>query len=257
MWSEGPIRPGPTKLMHLPRALLAAIALVGVTLVSLSAQATPVTYEFATGSLDKVRLLDLSNGSAPCPPSSPTGCLVDPVAIDFGSATVDTETGAILNLTITLSGSGELDLMGINGWASATFTLTTYQSDGAGMLFDLGDNEFALLPYGGDVTVDTLELFAVGNTETTPDFSGGYSMATSPLGRIQLSDDELALTLEGVDIGFFQDPVTGRRVLAKADFSMTALASGGATAVPEPTAAFLFCIGLSVAGYTLRRPRAV
>jgi hypothetical protein len=120
----------------------------------------------------------------------------DPIAIDLGSITLDTD--AVNNLTITLSGTGELDLMGLNGWASATFTLTTFQSGGTGSLFGLGGDSFVLLPYGGEVEIETLELFAVGNRGPTPDYSVGYTMPTSAVGMIQLSADEVALTLEGV-----------------------------------------------------------
>ena len=105
------------------RLLLVAAALLSTALMSLSAQATPVTYEFETGSLDSVQLLALDGSWESC-----SDCLVDPVAIDSGTITLDSETGEILNLTIILSGTGELDLSGINGLESGTFTGTTYQS---------------------------------------------------------------------------------------------------------------------------------
>jgi hypothetical protein len=230
------------------RSLSAAATLALASFVSLSAQAAPVTYNLVTGSLDEVWLFDPSGGATPCPIGSANDCLVNPVSIDSASITVDFATNQILDLNIVLTGTGELDLVGLNGWETGYFTGTMFQTTSPGALGDMGGGQFHFLQLVGDVTIDSLELFAVGNPGPVPDYAGAYAAPTlGPNGDLWLTGDFLALTLKGVDIGYFPDPLTGELVLAVADFSIVA-----ETPVPEATAATLFGVGFLIVGFALR-----
>jgi len=94
-----------------------------------------------------------------------------------------------------------------------------------------------------------MDLFFEGNTGATPDaVHSGYSSAAWPAGGFTLDSELVTMTLTGVDLGIFVDPLTGMDpVLAQADFTLVA------TAVPEPNAALLFPFGLLVFGVAVGR----
>lgn len=236
------------------RILVLSLALAG--LASASAQAGQMTYDLVQGTLGTVQLLDpLSPGSTPCPIGGSVDCLVDPLDIDAASVTIDTDTGQIFNLTIVLDGTGTLDLSGLSGYETATFTGTSFQSDGIGTIAFQGGSaqgsQYNLNPYDGDVGVDELELFESG--DPAPVYSGPYGNDDSaPFGGILLTGDELTLTLLGVNIGVFTDPVDGQQVIAKADFNLVARAQ---PAIPEPNAAILFGVGVLTVRFAAKRKR--
>ena len=79
--------------------------------------------------------------------------------------------------------------------------------------------------------------------------SVSYSAPAAPGGSIILSGDQVSLSLTGVDIGVFVDPLTGQdAVLAKADFHFTGV-------IPEPNAAWLFAAGLLIATAAIQHER--
>ena len=224
--------------------LVPIIAGAFLALPSLSHSA-PVTYELVSGTLDSVTLVDLN------PLSAPVSALVDPVAIDAASVTLDSETNQVLGISILLTGTGELDMQGVNGYETALFTGTSFQSSGTAGILSQGANDY-FLPIQGQVDVLQVDLYAIGSPAfPDPDYSGPYQTDASPSGWLDFAEGDLVLTLEGVDIGVFVDPVTqADPVIAKANFSFTARAIAP---VPEPSAGVLFLGGFLVAAMAVRR----
>ena len=216
----------------------------------LAANAVPVTYTITSGALNAVSLYPLSGnqGQTPCAPGV-SSCLQSAVAISTGTITIDTTTLEILDLNIFAPGTGVLDMQGLNGYETVEFTGTSYTSGGTGGLIDVGGGQFNISPtIDGLVDVQVVDLFMLGNTSGTPDASVPYmDNPTSPGGSILMNNTAMALTLTGVDIGVFVDPMDptnqGKFVLAKADFNLTAVM---ANPIPEPHAALLFGAGFLI-----------
>jgi hypothetical protein len=231
---------------------IAAVAALGATL-SAGAEAAPVNYFLTPGPGSRVTTIQLVDISPPITPTPcPVGsgnCLANaPVPITGAFVTVDLAApNALIDLDIFVSGPMILDLNGLNGYEQVTVNGASYQ---------MNPGPFALAPVGsqynfaapGTVSATTVELFFLGNPGPVPDAVLPFGPApTTPTGNIQFGPGSLTLTLTGVDLGVFADPLTGGNpVLAKADFVFTA-------AVPEPGAPVLFAVALLVAGTAGRR----
>ena len=243
---------------------LAASGLVCGMLASFGAQATEATYTLDSGSLDSVQMVDILAPITPTPCPIGTGnCLNAPVSIDSGSIAIDIATNKLLDLSITLNGTGQLDMAGLNGYETVHFTGTTFQSTQTTDLTGSGPQYNIVPGIPGQVTVDQLDLFLAGNFGPTPDVAlptnpskPPFSAPAAPGGSFILSETatELFLTLTGVDIGVFVDPNTGGDpVLAKADLNIVFTRPQAATpAVPEPNAAPLFFAGILMASSRMR-----
>ncbi len=220
--------------------------------VGAGASAAPVTYNLDVGSITTIQLQDVSAPLTPtsCPVGSSNNCLVGgPLALTAASVTVDMETGQLLDLSIFIAGPGIIDMNGLNGYEAIVFNNTSFQSSGATTLTPSGSQFNFTSP--GAVSAETVELFLLGNPGPypgpAPDYTLPYTNPTAPGGNIRFVDGRAQLTLTGVDLGIFVDPLTGGNpVLAKADFSFTA-------AIPEPSSVALYGVGLLIAGAAVRR----
>ncbi len=218
---------------------------------ALNASAAPVTYYLTSGQLTTIQLQDIQ---APITPTScPIGsgnCLVNaPLALTSATVTVDLDTNQLLDLSIFIAGAGIIDMNGLNGYEAIVFNNTSFQSSGASTLTPSGPQFNFSMP--GVVSASAVEIFLLGNPGPypgpTPDFTLPYTNATTPGGNIQFVNGQAVLTLTGVDLGVFVDPLTGgNRVLAKADFAFTG-------AIPEPSSVALYGVGLLIAGSAIRR----
>ncbi len=228
---------------------LAAFALsVGM---AAGASAVPITYNLELGYITSIQLQDV--GAPITPTSCPVGsgnCLVGgPLQLTSASVTVDLESGQLLNLSIFVAGPGIIDMNGLNGYEAVVFNGTSFQSSGASTLTPSGSQFNFTSP--GSISANSVELFLVGNPGPypgpSPDYTLPYTNPTAPGGNFRIVDGQARLTLTGVDLGVFVDPLTGGNpVLAKADFSFTA-------AVPEPSAYAMYGAGLLILGAAVRK----
>ena len=177
-------------------------------------------------------------------------CLADgPLLIDSASITLDLGTGEILDLNIFAAGPGTIQLNGYNGYEKIVLTDAAFQSSGPATLGPGGSFNIA-----GAVTAAQLDLFLAGNDGAIADITV-LNYTTAPnlnlaSGTVGISGDQVAVSVQGLDFGFFPDPVTGENPVAvKADFGFVAV-------VPEPSAALLYGIGLLIAGPAMRRRAA-
>jgi len=202
--------------------------------VAVGASAAPITYNLELGYITTIQLQDV--GAPITPTSCPIGsgnCLVGgPLQLTSASVTVDLETGELLDLSIFVAGPGIIDMNGLNGYEAVVFNGTSFQSSGATTLTPSGSQYNFNSP--GLLSAAAVELFLLGNPGPypgpSPDFTVPYSNPTAPGGNLQFVNGQAVLTLTGVDLGVFVDPLTGGNpVLAEADFSFTA-------AIPEPSA---------------------
>jgi hypothetical protein len=239
--------------MHPSRATVgsAAGALLGL-LLSAAAGAAPITYNLIPGpgsQVTTVQLVDVAPPitTTPCPIGS-GNCLTNaPVPITGATVTVDLATNTLIDLNIIVAGPLALNLNGLNGYQSASVSGVSYQ---------MNAGPFALSPVGsqynfaapGTISATSVELFLVGNFGPVPDFVVPFGpAATTPTGNIQFGPNGLTLSLTGVDLGVFRDPLTGGNpVLAKADFVFTG-------AIPEPGASISFILSLLVGGTMVSR----
>jgi len=224
----------------------AAGALFGL-LLSATAGAAPITYTLVPGpgsQITTIQLVDVAPPYTPTPcPVGSGNCLVNaPVAITGATVTVDLATNQLIDLSITVSGPLVLDLNGLNGYESANVSGLSYQ---------MNTGPFALTPVGvqynfaapGTLSATSVELFFLGNPGPVPDAAVPYGpVPTTPTGNIQFGPGSITMTLTGVDLGTFVDPLTGRDpVLAKMDFVFTGV-------IPEPGASSSFVLSLLVGG---------
>lgn len=219
--------------------------------VAMSASAVPITYNLELGYITTIQLQDV--GAPITPTSCPVGsgsCLVGgPLQLTSATVTVDLESGELLNLSIFVAGPGIIDMNGLNGYEAVVFNNTSFQSSGATTLTPSGSQFNFTSP--GLLSAGSVELFLAGNPGPypgpSPDYTLPYTNPTAPGGNFRIVDGQARLTLTGVDLGVFVDPLTGGNpVLAKADFSFTA-------AVPEPSAYAMYGAGLLVLGAALKR----
>lgn len=231
---------------------IAAVVVLGAALPG-GAEAAPITYFLTPGPGSRVTTIQLVDISPPITPTScPVGmgnCLSNaPVPITAATVTVDlAAANPLIDLDILVSGPMILDLNGLNGYEQVNVHGASYQ---------MNPGPFPLVPVGsqynfaapGAVSAASVELFFLGNPGPVPNAVVPFGpAATTPTGNIQFGPGLLTLTLTGVDLGVFADPLTGGNpVLAKADFVFTA-------AVPEPGAAVLFMVALLVVGTAGRR----
>ena len=239
------------------RWTLAAAGLVCTLLASLGAQAVPITYTLDFGSLDTVQMVDITGPITPTPcPIGVGNCLEAPVAVTSAYITIDTDTNTLLDLNIQLNGTGQLNMAGLNGYETVLFTGTTFQSSTTTDLVPFGAQLNIVPGIPGLVSVDTVDVFLLGNTSGPADFSVSPYVASAELGGsliLSTSATELLLTLTGVVIGVFDDPITGADpVVTKADFSMVLTSPQPAQPIPEPNSAALFGAGLLIASARMR-----
>lgn len=230
--------------------LRAAILVLGLS-TAVGASAAPITFNLELGYITSIQLQDIA---APVTPTScPVGsgnCLVGgPLQLTSASVTVDLETGELLDLSVFVAGPGIIDMNGLNGYEAVVFNGTSFQSSGATTLTPSGSQYNFTSP--GMISATSVELFLVGNPGPypgpSPDYTLPYTNPTAPGGNFRIVDGEARLTLTGVDLGVFVDPLTGGNpVLAKADFSFTA-------AIPEPSAYAMYGAGLLILGLAARR----
>ena len=219
--------------------------------MAVGASAAPITYYLELGSITTIQLQDVA------PPITPTSCPIGsgnclvggPLALTTAKVTVDTVTGQLLDLNVFVAGPGIIDMNGLNGYDAVVFNNTSFQSSGATTLTPSGSQFNFTSP--GTLSAGSVDLFLVGNLGPypggSPDYSLPYTNATAPGGNFRLFNDQAALTLTGVDLGIFVDPLTGGNpVLAKADFSFTAV-------IPEPRAYAMYAAGLLLLGAAMRR----
>jgi hypothetical protein len=185
-------------------------------------------------------------GSPTCPSFGAGNCLTNgPLAVDAASVTLDLGTSELLDLSVFVGGPGIIELSGFNGYERVVFTDAAFQSSGTATLGSGGS--FFI---GGTVTAGRMEIFLAGNLGVIPDIVIlDYTTAPNPnfaAGTVGVSGDQVTVSVNGLDLGSFPDPLTGNLVSIKADFGFVA-------AVPEPNAAFVFGAGILLALALARR----
>jgi hypothetical protein len=217
-------------------------AVLGMALAGGASAAPIVVYpQVVSGGLTTVQV----TGSPSCPVGS-GNCLTNgPLAVATASVTLDIGLGELQNLSVSVPGPGTIALSGYNGYEKIVFSNAAFQSSGTATLGPGGS--FFI---GGTVTASKLEVFLAGNLGAVPDIVVlNYSTAPNPnfaAGTLGISGDQLTVSINGLDLGSFPDPVTGNLATVKADFNFVAT-------VPEPNAALLYGIGLLIAGSAVRR----
>lgn len=225
------------------------LGLAGLFLAASARAAPVVVYPWLEPSAANAITVVQVTGSPICPQFGAGNCLTNaPLAIDAASVTLDLGTNELLDLSILAKGPGNIDLDGYNGYERIVFHDAAFQSTGTAVIG--GGGAFGIQ---GTVTASRLELFLAGNLTAVPNIVV-LNYTTAPnfnvaAGTIGLSGDQLTVSVTGLDLGDFPDPVTGDLTSVKADFSFVAV-------VPEPGAALLYGIGLLIAGSAVRRGRA-
>jgi hypothetical protein len=225
-----------------------AVILSGFVLVA-SASAAPIAVypQLEPTGANAMTVVQVT-GSPTCNLGGGTCLTNSPLAIDSASVTIDLGTNELLDLNIFVAGPGNIVLAGYNGYQRIVFHDAQFQSTGSAMIG--GGGNFAI---AGTVTASSLELFLAGNLSAVPDIVVlNYTTAPNPnfaAGTIGIAGDQLTVSVTGVDLGSFPDPLNGNLATVKADFSFVAV-------VPEPSAALLYGIGLLIAAPALRRRAA-
>jgi hypothetical protein len=210
--------------------------------VSASALGAPVTFGIRSGSITTIQFFDLTTGQqSPCPIGG-SNCLAGSVSLTGGSVVVDQTTGTLLSLSLSTTNTGVLQMGGFSGYSSVSFSSLSFASSGPSALSGSG-GVYNFGPVNGSVTTNLTFNFPAGS----PVSVFGASFAAGPTGNLFISQSGLLnLSLTGVNLGVFCDPLTGGCVLAKADF-------GAVGAIPEPGAAAVFGLGLVLVIGALRR----
>jgi hypothetical protein len=219
--------------------------LLTVLVSASAASAAPVTYVVSGGSITTIQLFALSGSVQPCPIGGSINCLTNaPLAIDGGSITIDEGALTLSNVTLSASGTGSLLLGGLFGYSSIDFSSTTLQTTGASLLGGGGGSYSFSAP--ATITTDL-----VLNTSGGPVSLLGAVFPGSPTGSIQVSGNQFALDLRGVNLGMFCDPRNPTNcVVAKADFQVRAT-----NPIPEPSAVAAFAVGALIVGGFVTRLR--
>jgi hypothetical protein len=199
----------------------------------LTARAAAVAYSLSSGQVTAVTL-DFDQ----------TNRLAAPVSLDAGQVSVDFSALVLDILAVSTAGPGLVQLGGINGWDSVTFTNASFESL---QVTNLTGGVGGVYNYGVPVQVIADLQLQPGNVVFN-DFSP-TSAATGSI--IALNGNQTVdITVNGVVLGSLQDPVhtDAAPVLVKADFHFVAGLQGQA---PEPALGSLALLGL--AALALRR----
>jgi hypothetical protein len=231
--------------MHarLLRRLLLTAAAVGL---AASAQATPLIYNFASGSVTFSATLNGINILPPSPPNAPTS-----VALTGTQVTFDASPPNLVSFAFTGGPSGPIALVGpATGETITVLSLSASPGPGFGPLVPTtgGSNLyfFAVGPVAVSATVSGTGLYDFGPTTVS-------GLSTTPLtGTIELGGSgttprEDALDLKGIALGLFNTslgPIT-----LKGDFIFFGV-------VPEPRTALLLASGLMAVAAARRRARS-
>lgn len=206
-----------------------------------AASGASVTYNLSSGSITTIQFIDISTGQvSPCPIGG-TNCLGGSVALTGGSIVVDESTGTLTSLALSTTTGGVLQMGGFSGYSSVAFSNLSYASS-APTAMTGGAGIYNFGPVSGTVTTDLTFSLLAGGSQTV----SGASFAAGPTGNLFIDQSGHAnLSLTGVNLGVFCNPLTGNCVVAKADF-------GAVGAIPEPGAAAAFAVGLALVVGTLR-----
>ena len=199
-----------------------------------SARAAAVTYNLSSGQVTAVTL-DFDQ----------TNRLSAPVSLDAGQVSVDFSALVLDILAVSAAGPGVVQLGGINGWDSVTFTNASFQSL---QVTGLTGGGGGIYNYGVPVQVLADLQLQPGNVV----FNGFNPTSAATGSIIALNGNQtLDITVNGVVLGALQDPVHTEAppVLVKADFHFVAGLQGQ---VPEPGLGALALLG-PVAIALLRR----
>ncbi len=229
----------PTRSAHLAGLMLVLLAL----LFSTTASATPITYNFQTGYASIYATIEGTNtsiyaspGSIPVELASATA-VVDEAALAFGSL----DSFSI----VTTAFNVDLDPF-LTGLDSVSVSSATLTSTSASALSNLGQ------------FVASTEMSALLSAEISGGGTFGPATVTSEpgttAGLVALSADSILLRLSGVAVATFEqvDP-TKPNIVVTADFAFVGQAP--ATPIPEPGAALVFGLGITVAGTFVGRRR--
>src|SRR5262245_42016479 len=192
-----------------------------------TAGAAAVTYNLSSGQVTAVTLdFDQTNRL-----SAPVSLDAGQVSVDFGALVLDI-------LAVSTAGPGLVQLGGINGWDSVTFTDASFESLGS---TSLTAGNGGVYNYGVGVQVLADLLLQPGNVVVN-DFNPTSAASGS---IIALNGNQTVdITVNGVVLGALTDPVHTEAppVLVKADFHFVAGLQGQA---PEPGVGALALLGLA------------
>jgi hypothetical protein len=197
-----------------------------------AALAAPMTYNLVVGPNSAVTAVTVGDDQS-------TNRLVGgSVSLTAGQVIVDLSPSVLQLhiLSLAAAGPGVVDLDGINGWDTVTFTNATLNSTDDSPLFPTSSPD--TYNYGLPVqVVATLQLVGPGGTFNSP-FSaptgaGGELIAINGVQAVEI-------TITGVTLGALPDPINPQNppVLVKGDFHFTAV-------LPEPGIAALSALGLA------------
>jgi hypothetical protein len=221
----------------------ATIALVALTLLPSTALSAPVTYSFESGSA-AIRGTLGGGGSA----FSPAGSII--VNLTAATAVVDSgigSFGSLESLSVVLEDfSANLNPL-LTGMSSISVSSATLSSLGAAALSEFG--QFS--------TTSSISASVSGTSASGPSY--GPATVTSLAGTgtttgvLALSGDTLMLRISGVSLASFAPfAPEASNAQVEVDFSFVGRATP-ATPIPEPSAALVFALGMTLAGSALRR----
>lgn len=221
---------------------------LGALLVSLlgaaPATAAPVTYFLTEGTLDTVFIVTVDGGTVTTAPPIQMA-----IALTGASVTIDEMTGELLDMTVSVSDPVQLQLGGVNGWESVTFSNAVMQTTGTTALLPTGSGSF-------DANAVSSTISALVNLE--PVDPSGFNPAVLPASGDTITDlveldilqnGTIQVDLNGAVLGELGALVGGQISSA----FVTANFSFQAAPIPEPGSALLFSLGLVVAGMGIRR----
>jgi hypothetical protein len=240
------------------RACLSSWVFAALLLLApVGALAAPVTYDLTSGQITTIQFLDPSGAAVPCPIGFPSNCLTNaPVAIDSGTIVLDQGALVLANLDFHSTGPSLINFGGAIGLDSMAMANATFQTSGASPLTPdpVFANTFAFGPAAGTLTSDLTVTPAGGGG---PSFFPSYQIASAPTGSIFVSSTTANLSLAGVDLGTFCNPLDPSSCLVvKADFNLLATRRTGPV-IPEPGAFLVFAVGTLLVHTSVRRRRAV
>jgi len=232
--------------------MLRPLAALALLLAPASALAAPVTYDLTSGQITTIQFLDPTGGAVPCPIGFPTNCLTNaPVAIDSGTIVLDQGALVLASLNFHSNGPSLINFGGAIGLDSMAMANATFQTSGASPLTPdpVFANTYAFGPAAGTLTSDLTVMPSAGGSTFLP----GYQIASAPTGSIFVAANTATMSLAGVDLGTFCNPLDASNCLvAKADFSFAATRRTGPV-IPEPHAFLVFAAGALLVHSSARR----